>query len=78
MLAYYMEKNLPAFQVTVIFKNEDNWTGFVEQVFQTNGWATRLAHDKSSKTKQSLTQMIWYSSGELIGNAAGADGRQCQ
>ena len=67
MLAYYMEKNLPDFNVTVTFKSDADWSGFVEKIYQKNIWHSRVARDRTIKSVQSLDQLIWYDSGELIG-----------
>lgn len=67
MLAYYLERNLPDFQISVTFKSADDWKEFVELHHKKNGWQVRLARDRTIKSIDSLQQMIWYESGELIG-----------
>ena len=67
MLAYYLERNLPDFQISVIFKSAEDWKKFVELHHKKNGWQVRLARDRTIKSIDSLQQMIWYESGELIG-----------
>ncbi len=67
MLGYHLERNLPDFHVSVSFKSDENWKEFVESIYKKNGWNIRLARDRSIKPIDSLRQMIWYETGELIG-----------
>lgn len=69
-LAHFMAKNLPDFQITVIFKNSDQWLDFATNLYIKNFWGIRAARDLSIKQIKDLPQIVWYSSGELIGNGA--------
>ncbi|KAJ3322371.1 hypothetical protein HDV06_003091 [Boothiomyces sp. JEL0866] len=69
MLGYYLQKNLPDFKVTVMFKNDSNWKEFVNGQFKSHGWEIRVARDRTIKNPEGLDQLVWYDSGQLIGNA---------
>jgi hypothetical protein len=68
MLGYHLERNLPDFHVSIRFIPQEEWTKFVSNQFQLNGWNVRGARDCSIKKPEQLKQLIWYDSGELIGN----------
>jgi hypothetical protein len=68
MLSYYLERNLPAFSVTVNYIKPEEWKEFVLEKYKGNGWAMRLSRDRRLKNPESLSQLIWYTSGELIGD----------
>ena len=69
-LGYYLEKNLPDFHVQVIFKNASEWSDWVDQAILENHWEGRLTANRSCLDKDSLSQLIYKNSGQLIGNTS--------
>ena len=69
-LGYYLEKNLPDFHVQVIFKNAFEWSDWVDQAILENHWEGRLTANRSCLDKDSLSQLIYKNSGQLIGNTS--------
>ncbi|TPX66454.1 hypothetical protein SpCBS45565_g04463 [Spizellomyces sp. 'palustris'] len=68
MLAHHLNINLPSFHITLLPQHPDDWPDYARQIFIQNGWANRMAHDRTFKTPEGLEQMIWRESGELIGD----------
>lgn len=68
MLAHHLHINMPDFHIQLIPKHPDEWDEYARQVFIQNGWAKRMARDRTIKSPERLGgQMIWRESGELIG-----------
>lgn len=63
-----MEKNLPDFHVKVIFKDESEWDDWVNSIISENHWDTRLKASRSNLVRDSLSQLIYKNSGQLVGN----------
>jgi hypothetical protein len=68
MLGYYLEKNLPALTVSVFLLGPTEWDKYVQEQYTEHGWSVRLSKDRTIKQKYALEQLVWYNSGELIGN----------
>lgn len=66
-MGYYLEKNLPDYHVSISILTETSWQKFSREMYNENGWDARLAKDRTLKSN--LGQLIWYNSGELIGDA---------
>jgi hypothetical protein len=67
MLGHRLNRNLPDFQISIIYKSVRDWPEFIDAQYRKYGWSTRLARDRTIKTIEELPQLIWYESGELIG-----------
>ncbi|KAI8851160.1 hypothetical protein BC829DRAFT_387473 [Chytridium lagenaria] len=69
-MAYHLAHNLPDYKVEVIMKTPDEWEDYRDIVYEENRWGERRASDREIKPIDSLQQMIWRKSGELIGNTS--------
>jgi hypothetical protein len=68
MLSYHLERNLPDFSVTITYCKPEDWESFVSEQYRIHGWKVRLSRDRTIKDPAKLTQLIFYTSGELVGN----------
>ena len=48
-------------------KKESEWNAYVSETFKSYGWTFRLATDHTLKNESDLDQLIYRSSGELVG-----------
>jgi hypothetical protein len=67
MISYHLQRNLPYYHVTIKFIQKHDWTQYISSEFKKHGWNTRLSRNRTIKKPESLNQLIFYDSGELIG-----------
>ncbi|KAI8914478.1 hypothetical protein EDD86DRAFT_186571 [Gorgonomyces haynaldii] len=67
MLAHHLNRNLGDFQMTVHRLSQQEYQTFCSQEYKEKQWDIRMARDR--EYKRDLGQLVYYSTGELIGNA---------
>ncbi|KAI8898921.1 hypothetical protein BC833DRAFT_525316 [Globomyces pollinis-pini] len=68
MLSYFLQKNLPDFNITIVPQHPNEYQSYLNKIYKENGWEFTLARDRKIKKPDNLNQCIWISSGQLIGN----------
>lgn len=69
MLGHSLAYNLPDFQIKLIPVSNDQWPSFTTKMHKEKYWSIRHSRDRTIKKVQ-LEQLIWYDTGELIGQAS--------